>query len=195
MSTKPTKAKTRHPHAAGKGGLFTRWRRAVKDNRGLAALEFALLLPVIISIYFGTGEVTALLTVDRKVTKAASSVGDLVAQAQTLNDAEIADIFQATASILMPFPNTGLQVRITSVLADNNNLTTVGWSDGFNMSPLANGAPVSVPTGLTDPNTSVVMVEVAYTYTSVVGQFVTGGVTMNDTFYLRPRDTAAIVRN
>lgn len=177
-----------------KPNIIARLRRALRDRRGVSAMEFALLLPVMITFYFGAVEITQLLTIDRKVTNAASSVGDLVARSVTLNDGEVTDIFQATASILLPFPATDLQVRITSVLADGANNTTVDWSDGFNMAPLAQGAPIEVPEGLTEPNTSVVRVEVSYTYTSVLGMFLTGGVTMDDTFYLRPRETTAVQR-
>lgn len=169
-------------------------RKMVRDVRGLSALEFALILPILITFYFGSVEITQLLTIDRKVTKAASSIADIVAQAQGLSTNEINDLFQITTSILMPFNANGLQVVLTSVVADVNNNTTVAWSDALNAAPRAVGAIVTLPQGLTDPNTSVIMVEVAYTYTSVVGEFTTGGVTMNDTFYLAPRDTDQVQR-
>ncbi len=170
---------------------LTGWRR---ETGGLAAMEFALVLPVMVIFYFGSVEITQLLTIDRKVTKAASSVADLVAQSTALTTAEINDLFQATTSILAPYPQANLQITLTSVVADASNNTTVAWSDAFNAAPRGVGSTVTLPNGLTQPNGSVIMVEVSYTYTSVVGQFVTGGVTMDDTFYLAPRDSAQVQR-
>jgi len=174
--------------------VFARLRGWSRDIRGVSAIEFALILPVMITFYFGSVEITQLLTIDRKVTKAASSIADLVAQSTALNTGEINDLFQISTSLLQPFNAAGLQVVLTSVVADVNNNTTVEWSDALNAAPRTVGATVTLPQGLTDPNTSVIMVEVAYTYTSVIGEFVTGGVTMNDTFYLMPRDTDKVQR-
>lgn len=174
--------------------LLPRWlSRFVRDRRGVAAVEFALLLPVIITLYFGGIEVADLLIIDRKVTNASNTVADLVTQMTVVNNNSMQDIFNATQAILTPYPGAALQVTVTSVVADLANNTTVAWSDGFNAAPRAVGSTIVLPAGLTTPGSSVIVSEVSYSYTNAIGQFL-GTITMTDESYLRPRRSLQIIR-
>ena len=163
--------------------LLRLWR----DRRGVSAVEFALLAPVMIVILFGSVETSLLLTADRKVTQTASSVADLVAQDDIITVDEMTDIFTASTAILEPYDTAPLQMRVSSVSMAADNSISVDWSEGKNMTPRAPGSSVSMPSGLLQPNTSIVMAEVSYAYVSSIGAFLKTPITLNDTFYLRPR--------
>ncbi len=168
------------------------WSRLWHDRRGVSAVEFALIAPVMIVILFGTIEVSLLLTADRKVTQATSAVADLVAQDDVITADEILDIFTASSAIMQPYDTAGLQMRVTSVLMDVDGAIAVGWSEGQGMTPLAPGSSVSVPAGILQPNTSIIMAEVSYDYTSTLGTFLTAPIGLGDTFYLRPRRSQSV---
>ena len=78
-------------------------RRFAVERRGVSAVEFALILPLMLVIYAGCGEVTTALIVDRKVSRAASTISDLVAQQSSVSAAAMNGIFDATTAILEPY--------------------------------------------------------------------------------------------
>ena len=99
-----------------------------RDQRGVSAIEFALLAPIIILMYVGTVEIGNLLTVDRRVEAVASTAADLTAQVKQVSNADLADIVAASTSILAPYSTTPLKVVLSSVVADQNNNGKVAWS-------------------------------------------------------------------
>jgi Flp pilus assembly protein TadG len=163
----------------------------LNDRRGVAAVEFAFVMPVLITLYFGAIEVSNAVMADRKVTNITSTVADLVAQTKTVNDDELQDIFTAASAILVPYTTDGLVVILSSVVIDADGNATVDWSEaGPNGgTPRATGSPVTLPDGLAVPNTSLILAEVSYQYVSFLTHFITNGLSLSDTFYLRPRVT------
>lgn len=170
-------------------------RRFRRDRRGVSAIEFALVLPVMIVIYFGTNEISDMLMVDRKATTLASTAADLVAQDTEITDAEIADVFAATEAVMQPFDTSSVTIVISSVAADAMGVAKVQWSDGFRTAPRAVNSTVTLPAGLLAPLESVIMAETGYTYDSATAEFLTGsGYALNDTFYLKPRRSLSVAR-
>lgn len=174
---------------AARGG-----RAFALNVRGMVAVEFALIIPVMITIYFGTVETTNAMTASRRVTSVAQTAADLTAQAASVSTADMNDIFAASTAILTPFPTNVVKITVTSVVANASNATTVGWSKayGTGATALTTGNPVTLPAGLTTANTSVIMVQVVYTYTSPVSTFITGPITMTETAYLKPRRSISV---
>jgi Flp pilus assembly protein TadG len=166
------------------------WRR---DQRGVSAVEFALVLPLIISMYVGAVEFSHALTIDRRVTSVASAAADLVAQSEEVSSSDLQDIFTASSSIMLPSPASPVTLVRTSVEADEDNETAVAWSCGSNGGEAhAEDEDYDLPEGLTQPFSSVIVAEVSYKYTPLVGEHLTGGITMSDTFYLRPRRSMTV---
>ena len=60
------------------GSIERRLRRLIGDERGVSAVEFALLLPLMLTLYLGAVEVSQGIGADRKVTLTARTIGDLV---------------------------------------------------------------------------------------------------------------------
>lgn len=164
------------------------------NTRGMVAVEFALIIPLMITIYFGTVETTNAMTASRRVTNVAQTAADLTAQAAAVSTSDVNDIFAASTAILTPFPTSAIKITITSVVASSSNVTTVGWSKayGTGATALVAGKAVALPAGLTVANSSVIMVTVAYTYTSPIATFITGPIVMTETAYLKPRRSVSV---
>jgi Flp pilus assembly protein TadG len=159
-------------------------------TRGAAAVEFALLVPLMILIYFGVVEVTQGAMTQQRVAHTASAIGDLVAQSSTITSAEVGDVFSVGQTIMYPYPTGGLQMRVSSLTADANGNVTVAWSQGSGMTALTKGAPMSgLPTNVIKPSESVVMGESRYVYSSAFGMVLPQPITFAETYYLRPRLT------
>ncbi|MGV8995706.1 MAG: TadE/TadG family type IV pilus assembly protein [Parvibaculaceae bacterium] len=175
--------------------ILSAGRRFFIDPRGMVAVEFALIVPVMLVIYFGTVETTNAMTAARRVTNVTQTAADLTAQVTTVATSDLNDIFAASTAILTPFPTTGLKVTITSVTASasNANTTTVAWSKAYGGGTArSTGAAVTLPSGLTTVGSSVIMVETTYAYTSPIAQFITGTINMKEVAYLKPRRSTSV---
>jgi len=171
--------------------------RLRKDCRGVSALEFALIAPVLILLFFGLAELSQAFTAKRRVSHAASAVGDLVAQAdKATTQADLDNIFAAGRILLEPFSTHRFGLRITSVTGDANGVPKVDWTD-------ADGAPtpkldasgaVKLPTGLiTAPGDTVIVADAVYSYNPLIAVVSQSGFTFRDRFYLHPRVMAKVV--
>ncbi len=78
-------------------------RRLCGNRDGVSAVEFALIAPVMVLFYVGMVEISLALSVDRKVTNAASALADLVAQDDVITDGEMVDILNAGSAIIAPY--------------------------------------------------------------------------------------------
>jgi Flp pilus assembly protein TadG len=168
-------------------------RRFARDRRGLSAVEFALVAPMMLTLLFGSVEGSNLLVADRKVTSVASTTADLTAQARTLERSDLDDIFAAARALLVPYNTTRVRIVVSSVVLDGNGRPEIAWSEGYNTGAHAEGSSFSLPDGLiASALSSVIVAEVSYTYESGVGLFYKDGITLRDTFYVRPRRTTQI---
>ena len=101
------------------------------DRRGGAALEFALIAPVMVTLYFGAVEFSQAFLAQRKADHVASAVGDLVARARTVSTGDLSDYFTIGSQIMAPFPSGGLGIRVTSLTEGASGAPTVSWSRGY----------------------------------------------------------------
>ena len=87
--------------------------RAATD--GVAAVEFALVLPIMVTLLLGMSEVTHAVNVDRKLTLLSRSLADLSSRDRELTGAQVNDIFRAASVIMQPYDASKLQMTITSM--------------------------------------------------------------------------------
>jgi Flp pilus assembly protein TadG len=176
-------------------GVLARRCRALRGNvAGVAAVEFALLLPLMLTLYFGSVEFGDALTIDRKVTHVTSSLADLVTQAKTISDTDMENILNATASIIIPYNDDQLRIKVSGVSIDQNGTAKVVWSDARNDTALAVNSIITLPAAVNTANTFIVTAEVHYDYTPTIGYLLTGTFDLHDQFYLRPRLTNDVKR-
>src|SRR5882757_4421965 len=105
--------------------MFGFCKRFLRDASGLSAIEFALLLPVMIASYFGVAEIGNYILADRKVTSVAATAADLVAQSSQVSNAGMADIMASLNVVIQPFNPSDVQIKISSITADALGVTKV----------------------------------------------------------------------
>jgi len=175
--------------------LISRLKDMADARSGLAAIEFALLSPVLIAFFFGTVELCSALTCHQKVTSVASTAADLVSQNSQITNADMTNIFAALNAIIYPYPSTGAKIVISSVISNGSGGWKVAWSDAQNGTARTVGSSVTVPTGLVTSGASVIYAEITYAYSSSTSKYITGGtLNMTDTFWARPRKVSQISR-
>jgi Flp pilus assembly protein TadG len=167
-------------------------RRFAKDRRGVAAIEFALIAPVLVLLYCGVAELGQAFLADSKTGHVASAVGDLVAQTDTLTSANVDDIFAIGATVMAPFPTSTLQMRVTSVTADASGTPRVDWSRGYGgYTVLTKTNPVAMPIAMAAGD-SVIMTQSQYQYTSVIQYILPHALTYTAAYYLKPRRSSQV---
>lgn len=188
--------------------LSRRWH---DDTEGVAAVEFAMIVPIMAFMFIGAVELSQAITVDRRVTQVASSSGDLVARWQKPSDAnalngiaqsEIADIMRIGGYIVAPYDQTPLQIIIRSVVSSPTNASVAKqwWSCTFNglgstLTCACSSSSYTLPANLVSTNDSVIISETTYKYKPLVFDYFmksmggSGGTyTLGETIYLKPRN-------
>ena len=160
----------------------------------MAAVEFALVAPVMILTFFGAIELSEALACKARVTRVASTTADLVSQATTVSSADMTNIFNAANAILFPYSSAPAQIKLTSLVDDGHGGAKVAWSNAQNATPRAVGSSVVIPAGLITSGSggSVILAEITYTYTSYTTHVLHATTTMTGTFYARPRRSATV---
>src|SRR5215468_10096359 len=79
--------------------LSQRLRALIRDQRGVSAVEFAMLLPLMITLYLGAVEISQGVGIDRKVTLTTRTVADLTSQVTTVTSTEVSNILGASAQV------------------------------------------------------------------------------------------------
>lgn len=174
--------------------LRGRVARLAKDERGVSAVEFAMLLPLMVSLYLGAVEVSQGIGADRKVTLTARTIADLVSQTTSINNADMTNSLNAASAVIAPFSAAQLKVVVSSIKIDAQGKATIAWSDTLNGTARAVGSTVTLPSALAIPNSSLIWSEVSYNYKPVIGYVVSGTLNLKDQIYMRPRMSDSVAR-
>jgi Flp pilus assembly protein TadG len=178
-----------------------------KSQDGVAAVEFALILPLMLLIFFGVVESSMALLCRADISIMSSTAADLISQESTTNTADLNNVYAAAGTVLYPYYTGGATgkptIRLTSVVYDSTNATPttggkVGWTctqaGTGTLSPASRsvGQTVTFTQPLMTANGSVLMAEIAYSYSSPTTQVITGAINMTNNFYTKPRRVAQL---
>ncbi|HEX9209881.1 MAG TPA: TadE/TadG family type IV pilus assembly protein [Bradyrhizobium sp.] len=178
------------------------------DSRALAATEFAVIVPLMLVMFFGTVELSSAVAIDRKVTLIARTLSDLTSQSSgTLTDTNLQNTFTASMSIISPYDDTLVNGTIVQIYIDANSVAKIQWSKSATIasaatqatltappSSLAAGTTVTtmIPSTLLIPSTYLIFSQVSYVYAATVKYVLKSGVTLSDVSYTRPRQVTCI---
>ena len=173
---------------------LTRLRDWRDDRRGVAAVEFAIVLPFMLALYIGGVELGDGMAIQLKVTDTAHIVADLTSQQTTsVTSATMSGILGASSATIAPFQASNLVVTVSEVSTNASGVATVTWSQSLNGTKRPAGQTMTLPSSLAgQPNISLILGEVSYAYTPNLGYTITGTVQIADSYYLFPRNSLAI---
>jgi Flp pilus assembly protein TadG len=162
-------------------------RRFGRDRRGVSAVEFAFIAPVMIGLYLGCAEISDGVGADRKVSLTAAALANLASQVTTISTTDMGNIFDAASAIIAPYSAGNLKMTVSCLNIDANKVVTVKWSATRNGA--AESGTMNIPAALAVPNSQIIYSEVSYDYTPIVGYTITGTLTLSDHMYMSPRIT------
>lgn len=190
-------------------GLLRQARHLFLDRRGIAAVEFAFIAPLLLSMYFVTMEVSQGIEANKKVGRIGSMVADLVTQQSSVKLEDVKAIMDIGQSILQPYSRSKPTIIITAINVSYSPspVATVAWSvkmeNGIYTRPFTPGSPASIPDDLmfdqgTIERTFLIRVESDLAYKPVITWSASGkpalglaaafdGISMSETYYMRPR--------
>jgi Flp pilus assembly protein TadG len=177
--------------------------RLARDNRGNAAVEFSVIVPLMLVMFFGTIEFSSAVAVDRKISMLTQALSDLTSRYTTVNDTDMTNFGIIGDAMLTPYSSTPLKATITEIYIDpSTGVARAQWSKGD--VPRGTGTTVPVPANLIArdaankivANQYLIFTEASYLYKPAVGYVMgVGGVTLSDKTYMRPRLSSCVLYN
>lgn len=177
-------------------------RRFASAAGGVAIVEFALVVPLLLVLYLGSIEASSLFTVDRRVTVISGTMGDLVSRwdpdAGDIPQATIDDYFTASEIIMTPYDPNGLGQVVSLVSVDAAGNTLVQWSEASGgATPRAGNSsfPLAADTQMNQISRSAgcfIASETSYSYTPALGVVFQNAVPLAHISYFLPRFGAAL---
>lgn len=156
--------------------MVKRLHNWLKDSRGIAAIEFALAAPLLVTLLLGSADILRLMLLHQKVEKVAYTMADLVTQGEQITAGDMAEYYMAPAELMDPFTfaENG-RVIITSVYrGDEDAVGKVRWrSEGggtlVRTSEIGEiNADATLPGGLVlNTRDNVIVAEVFYQFTQM----------------------------
>jgi Flp pilus assembly protein TadG len=177
--------------------IWLRLRRCVvyllEDRSGIAATEFAVIVPVMLVMFFGMLEFSSGVAVDRKITLMARTLSDLTSQSVSVSNTDLTNFFAASTVIMTPYSSAPTNSTITELWIDPSTLKArVQWSQGT--APRATSSTVAIPLALAVADTYLIFSEVSYLYKPTIGYVMAkAGVNLSDVAYTRPRQSTCVI--
>ena len=179
----------------GHRSILRAGRSLWSDRAAGSAVEFALVLPILLSMLLGGFELSRLQAVSRKVTLTTRAVADLTTQNAILSTSDLNVILGASSQIFSPFSTSGLKVVVSELAISAAGVATVDWSQSLNTPALPQGQVEVVPAGLAQPNTWLIWCKITYSYTPLVTTVFGTTRTLSDQIYMSPRLSNSIALN
>ncbi len=167
--------------------------RFAGDRRGVSAVEFALLAPMMITLYVGCAEVSDGVSADRKVSLTAAALANLASQVTTISSTDMTNIMAASSAIIAPYSTSQLSITLSCINIDANKNATVEWS--VTSGGTARSGTITIPSALQVASSQLLLGEASYQYKPTVGYTVTGTLNLSDHMYMSPRITAPVYNN
>jgi Flp pilus assembly protein TadG len=174
--------------------------RFAGDRRGVSAVEFAMLAPVMVTLYFGLVSLSDGIGLDRKISLTASTLANLAASCTSsntnaggcpgnaLSTTEMNNILGASSAIVAPYSTSKLTLTLSCLNIDANKNVTVKWS--YSNKGSGRSGNIAIDPALQVPGTQLLLAEASYAYTPVVGEDITGTINLSDRMYTAPRVSA-----
>lgn len=164
-----------------------------QEDEGLAAVEFALIFPIMIVMLIGAFDVGRAILINQKVISSSQIGADLIARNMSVDSSIVNETIEASRLSIQPYDTSSFGIDIVSLEFDENQQPEVLWRETRNMMP--NNASVMSTTGMFPEGEGVIIVTVAYQYEPTFGETVIGDITMQEIAFARGRRSPTVPMN
>jgi Flp pilus assembly protein TadG len=184
--------------AVSSGALIKRFR---EDKAGAAAIEFAFIAPLLITMYLGTMEISQGIEINKKVARSAGVIGDLIGQEDTVTKDKLKDMMAIGQAMLLPYKRSDPKITVSFIAIDNLLNPKVKWSrrgvgTSYSM-PFGIDSATTVPANLLIADTYLIRVQTELEYLPITswsiqknkgsGAGAYAAIDMSEMYHLRPR--------
>lgn len=168
-------------------------RRFVASTRAVAAIEFAMILPILMVLFLGSFDGGRAIAIYMKVRSATYALDAITNQYTTLQASDMTGIMGAITQMMAPYPSAPAVITISQIKINASKNATYSFSVSQGGTAHGLGSTAPVPSNLAIANTYLIFAEVSYTYTPLYGYFSAGAIALSDNLYATPRSTACII--
>jgi Flp pilus assembly protein TadG len=145
-------------------------RRLWWDRTGASAVEFALLVPVLLLLLAGLADLGHGLAVRRKVNQMASTSGEMISMQTAWGSSDVSSILSGVSSILQPYDLDNLTILLCVVDIDKKGKATVAWSAAYGTTALSAGQdpPKDIPKDLQEEDVQMIVTRVQYRLNTIL---------------------------
>lgn len=166
---------------------LVRW---AQEEKAVAAIETAMLFPILIALLMGCYDIGRGINVNQKTIAAAQIIGDLVARDRSVTMASLQEIIEAGRLAFDPYPSETFGYDIVSVQFDEDGEPQVIWRVTQNAQ--ANDDAVASSGALGAPGDGVVIVTAVYNYEPYFVNFAIDDISMEEVAFLRGRRSPVV---
>lgn len=172
-------------------------RRLCGDRRGISAVEFAFVLPLLVLIYVAGYQLSDAISAYRKVTIATRAIADLTTQYTSVADTDLDTVLSASQQIMTPYSADNAVSVVSEISVDASGNATVTWSRARPTTATAQtvGAPYTLPSDIDQPNTSLIVASMTYDYVPRVAATIIGRIPMHEQIIMSPRRSPSIPKS
>ena len=171
-------------------------RRFLASTRGVAAVEFAIILPILVTLFLASVDAARAIAIYSKVRAATYTLDAITNQYATIQSTDMSAILGATSVVLAPYSSSPVVVVLSQIKVNSATSANVNWSATLNGTALKQNASASVPANFAScPSYPCYLIygQVSYTYTPLFMYFTQNAITLSDSLYVTPRSTLCIL--
>ena len=165
-------------------------------ERGIAAVEFALVLPVMVVMLLGTYDGGEAIASYMKMRSATYALAEMTNQYATIASSDMTQILGAVAVVMAPYNTAAPAIKVSQITISGTGVAKYEWSAALNATAHTAATTVSPspPSGVVVNGGYLILAEVTYTYTPLFGFFGSGSaITFSDNLYVTPRSVTCVI--
>lgn len=173
--------------------LLPTLRRLAADRRGVAALEFALIAPMLLILYMGGTEATLAVTLHRKLVDTAGTVSDLATHNNAVTKSELEGLANVARDIMRPYDVAALGLSVVGIDIAPSGQAKVVWSFARNAPAPARNSPFTLGSDFASLKDAFIVVTTArYAYQPLGGYGFTKPIDMAQVATFRARSKTGV---